>query len=441
MLRKLLFWSLAVVFPFPLVQTYDSLATDPGPLKFYIFLGLIAYTWWLLSIMLSVRPSWLHRFVGLPSIYGLHGMLGVLAIVAAYMHREYSYSPSQLARDLGDWAFYGALAVLCFAVFFMSGWLVDRSRLLLKAKGILEIVFRRQFSVWIHRLNLVVVAMIWLHAHLLVRVNQYFAFMVLFDFYTVAALSVYAWNKWIAPDTYLMGSVISNEARGGSTRRVSVGLDSKARSLRPGDFFFLRFEGSTAVSREWHPFSVTDADQKTLAFTIRQHGDFTRRLDDVEAERACVWRGRSAASNRSSRAATVRLRSSSSEWAPESRRCSVSRQRITPRDGSTCCGPCADRKTPITAMCSRSTRRRPAIVCGSPSTSAGSAARILPTRCPRRQSRRARSSSWALTPPCWHISACCDAREFPRGVYTRNGSPCRRRRPQFPVVQENRDRR
>lgn len=283
MLRKLLFWSLAVVFPFPLVQTYDSLATDPGPLKFYIFLGLIAYTWWLLSIMLSVRPSWLHRFVGLPSIYGLHGMLGVLAIVAAYMHREYSYSPSQLARDLGDWAFYGALAVLCFAVFFMSGWLVDRSRLLLKAKGILEIVFRRQFSVWIHRLNLVVVAMIWLHAHLLVRVNQYFAFMVLFDFYTVAALSVYAWNKWIAPDTYLMGSVISNEARGGSTRRVSVGLDSKARSLRPGDFFFLRFEGSTAVSREWHPFSVTDADQKTLAFTIRQHGDFTRRLDDVEA--------------------------------------------------------------------------------------------------------------------------------------------------------------
>ncbi|WP_326758976.1 FAD-binding oxidoreductase [Streptomyces phaeochromogenes] len=282
MLRKLLFWSLAVLFPFPLVQTYDSLADDPPQLKFYIFLGLIAYTWWLLSIALSVRPSWLHRFVGLPAIYGLHGMLGVLAVVAAYVHREFSYSPSGLARDLGDWSFYTALAVLCFSVFFMSGWLVDRSILLLRAKGILEKVVRHQLSVWVHRLNLAVVAMIWLHVHLLVRVNQYFAFMVLFDLYTVTALSAYAWKKWIAPDTYLMGTVVSNEARGGSTRRVSLGLDSKSATLQPGDFFFLRFEGAAAVSREWHPFSVTDADQKTLTFTIRQHGDFTRRLEGVE---------------------------------------------------------------------------------------------------------------------------------------------------------------
>ncbi|MEV7889643.1 hypothetical protein ACWD3I_43960 [Streptomyces sp. NPDC002817] len=60
---------------------------------------------------------------------------------------------------------------------------------------------------WIHRINLVVVAMTWLHAHLLVRVNQYFAFMVLFDLRTVTALSSYAWKKWIAPDTYSTGGV------------------------------------------------------------------------------------------------------------------------------------------------------------------------------------------------------------------------------------------
>ncbi|MFI6693050.1 FAD-binding oxidoreductase [Streptomyces sp. NPDC050433] len=283
MLRKLLFWSFAVVFPLPLVFTYDFVATTvPPSLKFYIFLGLIAYAWWLLSIALSTRPSWLDRFVGLPSIYGLHGMLGVLAIGMAYVHREYSYSPTPLARNLGDWAFYGFLGVLCFSVFFLSGWLVDRSRLLLRAKGLLEIVFRHQLVVWIHRINLVIVAMIWLHAHLLVRTNQYFSFMVLFDLYTVTVLSVYAWKKLIASDTYLTGTVISNDALGGSTRRVSVDLDSKTATLRPGDFFFLRFEGSSAVSREWHPFSVTDDNQETLTFTIRQHGDFTRRLDNVE---------------------------------------------------------------------------------------------------------------------------------------------------------------
>ncbi|WP_328370243.1 FAD-binding oxidoreductase [Streptomyces sp. NBC_00457] len=282
MLRKLLFWSFAVVFPLPLILTYEFVATEPDLLKFYVFLGLIAYTWWLLSIVLSVRPAWLHRFVGLPAIYGLHGALGVLAIAAVYVHSDNSYSPSHLARILGDWGFYGALAVLCYSMFFMSGWFVDRSRLLLKVKGLLETVLRRQLSVWIHRLNLVIVAMIWLHAHLLVRVNQYFAFMVLFDLYTVTALGIYVWKKWIAPDTYLMGTLTSNETRGGATRRVSVGLDSKAATLRPGDFFFLSFEGFSSASREWHPFSVTDDNQKTLAFTIRQHGDFTRRLDNVE---------------------------------------------------------------------------------------------------------------------------------------------------------------
>ncbi|MFF3712960.1 FAD-binding oxidoreductase [Streptomyces phaeochromogenes] len=282
MLRKLLFWSFAVVFPLPLVLTYDAVATAPETLKFYIFLGLIAYAWWLLSVLLSVRPSRLDRFVGMPSIYGLHGMLGILAIIAAYVHRDNSYSPSSLARDLGDWSFYGSLSVLCFSVFFLSGWLVDRSRLLLRIKGFLEIAFRHQFSVWIHRLNLVIVTMIWLHAHLLVRVNQYFGFMVLFDFYTVMTLGIYAWKKWIAPDAYLQGTVASSDMLGGSTRKVSVHLDTRAATLRPGDFFFLSFKGSSSVSGEWHPFSVTDDDRETLTFTIRQHGDFTRRLDNVE---------------------------------------------------------------------------------------------------------------------------------------------------------------
>ncbi|MFB4426323.1 FAD-binding oxidoreductase [Streptomyces sp. QL37] len=282
MIRKLLFWSLTVLFPLPLVLTYDALATEPDQLKFYIFLGLIAYTWWLLAIALSTRPRWLDRFVGLPAIYGLHGMLGVLAITSAYLHSENSYSPSRLARDLGDWGFYGSLTVLCYAVFFMSGWIVDRSRLLLKTKNLLETVFRHQLSVWIHRLNLVIVAMIWLHAHLLLRVNQHFPFMVLLDLYTVSVLSFYAWNKWVAPDTYLTGTVTGNDPLGESTRRITVDLGGDTASSQPGDFFFLSFQDSSAVGREWHPFSLTGDSRQALSFTIRQHGDFTRRLDNLE---------------------------------------------------------------------------------------------------------------------------------------------------------------
>ncbi|MEV4033632.1 FAD-binding oxidoreductase [Streptomyces umbrinus] len=282
MLRKLLFWSVAVAFPLPLVLVYRGQAREPDQLKYYITLGLVAYSWWLLSILLSVRPTWLDRRVGLPSVYGLHGMLGVLAVVLAYVHRDNSYSGDQLAILLGDWSFYIAVFVLCFSVFFLSGWLVDRVRLLLSTKQLLEKVLPRQISLWVHRLSLVIVVMIWLHAHLLVRVNQYFWFMMLFDLYTLAVLGLYVWKKWIAPDRYVTGTVSSNQALGGATRRISVGLDRPATQLRPGDFFFLRVEGSPEVGREWHPFSVTDDDQKTVTFTIRQHGDYTRRLTGID---------------------------------------------------------------------------------------------------------------------------------------------------------------
>lgn len=280
--RKLAFWAFAVAFPLPLVFTYDELQAEPQSLRIDIFLGIFAYAWWLLAILLSVRPPWLERLVGLRSIYGLHGMLGVLAIVAAYLHHDNAYAGNALARGLGNWAFWIALGLLVYSVFFMSGWLVERSRLVHRMKQALEVVFRRQASLWIHRLNLVVVLMIFVHAHLLVRVNQHFALMVLFDAYTVVTLGLYAWKKWIARDTYLAGSVVANEARGASTRVLSIGLDREATKVQPGDSFFLRFEGSSAVGREWHPFSVTDDDRHSLTFTISQHGDYTRALTSLE---------------------------------------------------------------------------------------------------------------------------------------------------------------
>lgn len=279
--RRILFWGTTVLFPLPLVLVYNAVAREPASLRIYITLGLTAYIWWLLAVLLSVRPPWLDRLVGLPAIYGLHGMLGVLAVALAYIHRTNSYSGNPIAILLGDWAFYAALTVLCFAVFFMSGWLVDRVKLLLTAKRLLERVFHHQLSVWIHRLNFLIIAMIWLHAHLLVRVNQYFVFMVLFDLYTVTVLSIYAWKKWIASDGYQTGTLTANDARGMSTRRLSVRLDDTAVHLQPGDFYFVRFEGSPGISKEWHPFSVTDDDQHTLSFTIRQHGDYTRNLTDA----------------------------------------------------------------------------------------------------------------------------------------------------------------
>jgi predicted ferric reductase len=277
-LRRFAFWAATVVFPLPLVLVYDVSAREPDMLKFPIVLGLTAYSWWLLAVLLSLRPPWLERVVGLPALYGLHGMLGVLAVVLAHLHRTSLYAGEALAVLLGNWSFWIALGVLCWSVFFMSGWLVDRIAVLLRAKRLLEPVVRHQVSVWVHRLNLAVIAMIWLHAHLLVRVNQYFWFMTLLDVYTLTVLGLYVWKKWIAPDGYRVGVVVGNAALGSTSRELTVRLDRPATTLRPGDFFFTRVEAGGRAHRDWHPFSVTGVDQTSLTFTIRQNGDHTRRL-------------------------------------------------------------------------------------------------------------------------------------------------------------------
>ncbi|MEU6419168.1 ferric reductase [Streptomyces spiralis] len=280
MAKALLLWALIVVFPLPLVAALNAQLTDVADMRLYISLGLVVYCWWLLAILLSVRPSWLERGVGLQQIYALHGLLGVLAVVPAYLHRENTFAPSAWSRDVGDWAFWAALAVLCYSILFMSGWLTDRSPGLMKVKSRLETVFRHQLSKWIHRLNLVAVLLICLHVHLIDRVSRHFAFMALFDLYTVTVFGIYAWKKWAAPDGYLTGTVHDNVALNEATRRLSVTLDRTAKDSRPGDFYFLRFERA-GISGEWHPFSATDDRRDVLTFTIRQTGDFTGKIGGV----------------------------------------------------------------------------------------------------------------------------------------------------------------
>ena len=281
--RIVALWAVAVVFPLPLMLVYEAVATEPVNLMQLVQFALISYCWWLLAILLSVRPRWLDRFVGLPAVYRLHGVLGLGALVFAWIHHQNSYTSNRLAHTLGDWGLYGAIATLCLAVFFLSGWLVDRSRWLLRTRRFLErVIFRHQLSIWLHRVNIVVVLLIWLHVHVLTRMNQYPVFMVLFDLYTVAVLSIYAWKKWVASSSFLRGRVTGNTARGESTRRIAIELDHPSDDVRPGDFFFVSFRDTTAVGRERHPFSATDDDQRTITFTIRQHGDYTRRLGDIE---------------------------------------------------------------------------------------------------------------------------------------------------------------
>lgn len=281
MAAKLLLWSATVLFPLPLVLLLNAGLDDAFEMKFFISLGLIAYSWWLLGILLSVRPAWLDRIVGLPSIYAVHGTLALCALVPAFLHRENTFIPTALPAILGDWAFYLLLVVVLHAILFLSGWLTDRSRLALRLKNMMEVVFRHQLTIWMHRLTIVIVVMIWLHVHLIERTNELFTFMTVFDFYTLSVLGIFAWKKWVAPDAFLSGTVNTNRALNSSVQQVSVALDTPSTDSRPGDFYFLRFD-DPELGRERHPFSATDASQDQLTVTVRGIGDYTRQIGGVQ---------------------------------------------------------------------------------------------------------------------------------------------------------------
>ncbi|WCG34478.1 hypothetical protein [Companilactobacillus farciminis] len=270
------------LIPMPLIVILNTqLVASVSDLIVYDF-GIVAYVWWLIITYLSIRPSWLDRLIGLPSMYLVHGLLGTIALIAATIHKFLSFSFDQNVKNTGNIAWYLVLFGFFYAVFFMSGWLINYFKIADTLKKKLNHIFKHQVSVWIHRLNLVVIVLIFFHVQLIVRIESITEFMVIFDTYTVVILGLYLFNK-IRLLTLDNGTVISNKFLNSDTHELIIRLKDQKR-YRPGDFYFVSFKGLKKLGIESHPFSVTSAPKDNLqsvTFTIQNVGDFTNKISKV----------------------------------------------------------------------------------------------------------------------------------------------------------------
>ena len=116
--------AILVALPLPLIILLNTSLLDTISNLFLYDLGLIAYVWWLAIVYLSTRPQWLDRLIGLPAMYFVHGMLGVLALLAIFFYQQFLFSMHTEIRLTGEWAWYLAVFGIAYAIFFMSGWLV-----------------------------------------------------------------------------------------------------------------------------------------------------------------------------------------------------------------------------------------------------------------------------------------------------------------------------
>ncbi|BDR56826.1 ferric reductase [Xylocopilactobacillus apis] len=218
--------------------------------------------------------------MSMPSLYFLHGILGVGSLALAFLHRHNLITMGQLIHLTGDWAWYLSLGSMIYAVIFLSGWLVDRFRIIAKLKRFLEHVFKHQITIWLHRLNLIAIILIWLHVHLIGRINAHFVFMTLFDLYTFGILGWYLWNLLFPKQTK---AIVTKKAwLNETTFQLNLKLEKPFKNYQAGDFYFLK----SKTVKEARPFSVTEPsnDKGKVLFTIRVLGDDTKKLSQLNLQ-------------------------------------------------------------------------------------------------------------------------------------------------------------
>lgn len=285
--RKLflgLIWLLlAIILPLPLIYVLNTgLIDTPNHLVAYDF-GILAYVWWLAIVYLSTRPQWIAKGIGIPSTYMMHGLLGVFALIAATIHKFSATSFHAIIRNTGNTAWILAVVMIVYAVIFLSGWLTDRASGLRKIKTKLERIFHHQLSIWIHRLNLVIIALIWVHVNVIPRIANVPNFILIFDLYTLIFLAFYVYKKFIIDADMNNGGIVAeNLPLTSNVQKIKITLNQKAKQYHAGDFYFISFK-SKKISGESHPFSVMSKPNKNdLTLMIHKVGDFTSQIEQIE---------------------------------------------------------------------------------------------------------------------------------------------------------------
>lgn len=291
-------WSVVLfVVPLPLLATLaaglPALYTNE---LFGIELGVIAYTWMLAAVYLACRPRWVDRTVGLPTMYMIHGVLAILAIVFAFVHQSLLPGAGALIGLTGHAGLYLFMGVAVWSLVFMAGWLTARVRWLAQLKRALERLFRHEMSVWLHRLNLVAIALIVLHVHVIDYIAAIKPFIFLFDALTIAVFAYYVWSMINRRAYALQGRVVSVRPLADRVSELRIGLVGRSAAdarWNPGDFAFIAFPGERGM-HEYHPFSLTNSrsgaaavssntnSSPTMNFAIRADGDFTSRIASLK---------------------------------------------------------------------------------------------------------------------------------------------------------------
>jgi predicted ferric reductase len=247
--------------------------------------GLLSIALMSLAMLLSTRPAWLETPLGgMDRVYRTHKWAGILAVSFAIVHwlveevvgdilkamvgREGRIPKEQftgflevmrdLAKDMGEWAFYLVLAML-----FITLWK------------------RIPYKPWrvVHQAMPVLYLMLALHAAMLAPVDYWTQPVgMLMGLLGAAGIygALYSLVGRIGRARQASGTVTAIEQAAPDVLTVSCQLDNHWRGHRPGQFAFITFDEKEGA----HPFTIASADRgdRSISFQIKALGDYTRTL-------------------------------------------------------------------------------------------------------------------------------------------------------------------
>ncbi|MDO4814949.1 MAG: iron reductase [Gemella sp.] len=279
-----MFWILLLfLVPLPLIVTLGE-GLDPiySSQRMGINFGIFAYVWCLSAIYLATRPKWVDKLIGLPDMYIVHGMTTVFAMILMWMHKL--LSPSEgLIETTGEISLYMFTAIIAYSLFFMASWLTNRVPAVAKLKKKIEKVLNYEVSLWIHRLNVVAVVLIYVHIALIdyIRdVTVFFVLVTIFTIFTFASYFMYLANKKSLRNT---GKILRVRKLDKSVTELVIGFSKKVKNVKAGDFVFISFPHHKKLQAP-HPFSIVNDPKKDgyITLAVDGVGDFTRELENVE---------------------------------------------------------------------------------------------------------------------------------------------------------------
>lgn len=272
------------IIPLPFIQTLST-----GLPIIYIsesqaiYCGAIAYSWMLSAIYLATKPKWLDRLIGLPDIFMIHGIISIAAIILAYFH-EFGTTSQGWIKSTGSWALYLLTGIMIYSLIFMAGWLTNRIPILLTIKHVLEKLFKHEFSVWLHRINIIATVLVFIHVELINYIIAIKPFMFWFYIYSGVTLATYILQKINNRVNYIRGNLAKNISIAQNIQELTIILDQHQNwDVRIGDYVFIAFPEIKGL-KEYHPFSIVNipVSSEKIVLAIRGDGDFTKLLSNVK---------------------------------------------------------------------------------------------------------------------------------------------------------------